>query len=124
MGRRAIKFALLLFQAMWLLLVLPGHTRGAISWTRLSGGSEPDSHSCCDADDDAPATPDGEPTREQKKNCAVCYYAAGLTPVPMLDIFVLDSGLLEIIPVLAAPTQPEQAHRLTYYACGPPDSAL
>lgn len=124
MGRRAIKFALLLFQAMWLLLVLPGHTRGLISWTSLSGGLQAESHSCCEADEDARTTPDGEPTREQKENCAVCYYAAGLTPAPMPDIFIPDSEPSGILPVLAAPMQPEQTHRLTYYACGPPDCRL
>jgi hypothetical protein len=119
-GWNAIKLGLLIFQAMWLLLVLPGHTRGLISWTRSSSGVEIASESCCGSDQASPRSTDDEPTREQKKNCAVCYYAVGLTPPPVLELYVPDLGLLQILPLLPAPMHAEQEHLLTYYACGPP----
>jgi hypothetical protein len=107
---------LLAFQAMWLLLVLPGHTRGAISWTRGASASD----ACCFVQKGTTPAPNNTPTKEQQKNCAVCYYALGLTPPPVLDLYVPDLGLIKIIPLLPVPMHAEQDHLLTYHACGPP----
>ena len=82
---RLFKIGLLAFQTMWLVLVLPGHTRGMISWTRASA-----SDACCTVDHRPVRGPDGQPTQEQQKNCAVCYYAVGLTPPPVLELSEVD----------------------------------
>ncbi len=115
-GIRIFSLGLLAFQTMWLLLVLPGHTRGLVSWTPSCESQVV----CCPADGKVARSPDGQPTPEQQKNCAVCYYAVGLTPPPVLDLYVPDLGLLKILPTLPAPIHAEQQHILTYYACGPP----
>lgn len=117
---RVFSFGLLAFQTMWFLLVLPGHTRGLISWT----ASVDPRGGCCVVQKHGPGSSDGQPTPEQKKNCAVCYYALGLTPPAVLDLDIPDLGLLKILPLLAAPIHTEQEHILTYYACGPPAVAV
>lgn len=117
---RIFSFSLLAFQTMWFLFVLPGHTRGLVSWTASTdprGG-------CCVVEKHGGRSSDGQPTPEQKKNCAVCYYALGLTPPPILDLHIPDLGLLKILPLLATPVHAEQEHILTYYACGPPAVAF
>jgi hypothetical protein len=59
----------------WVLVwFLPGHTRGQITM-----GPKEVTHSCC-----APVeheVPTSAPTEKDKRNCAVCFWAAGLLPV-------------------------------------------
>lgn len=62
----------------------------------------------------------GKPTAEQQRNCAVCYYALGITPPPVLDLDVPELGLLRVLPPPAPIECAELQHILTYYACGPP----
>jgi len=119
---------LLGFQALWLLFVLPGHTRGLVSWTKPAPAHDKQAvHSCCSMDDSTDDAPDDtssgapkKPTRQQKRNCAVCYYALGITPPPVLDLDVPELGLLRILPPPAPIESAVQEHLLTYYACGPP----
>ncbi len=123
MGWHYTKFAWLGFQTLWLLFVLPGHTRGLISWVQPKTVSDP-THaqvdSCCAVRVSTDVPPDGKPTREQQKNCAVCYYVVGLMPPPVMDLSIPDLGLLTILPLIAPHDRAEQEHLLTYYACGPP----
>lgn len=108
---------------LWLLIVLPGHTRGLISWVQpkpASGTSHAQVDSCCAVDVSSNIPADGKPTREQQKNCAVCYYVVGLMPPPVMDLSIPELGLLTVLPLIAPHDRAEQQRLLTYYPCGPP----
>lgn len=115
-----LKLGLLAFHLAWLLVVLPGHTRGLISWTKSDSPQRQSVDSCCSVRKSSNPDKPSEPTDQQKRTCAVCAYALGLTPPPVHDFTPPALKLLDILPLARAIVLAEQAHRLTYYACGPP----
>lgn len=117
---RLISFGLLGFHVLWLLVILPGHTRGAISWSKSDSAPAVEADSCCSVKKTSAPNKKSEPTDKQKRNCAVCAYALGLTPPPVHDFTPPALKLIDILPLPRAIVLAEQAHRLTYYACGPP----
>ena len=119
--------AVVVYQALFLNVLLPGHTRGAIT---LDGRHTP---ACCSPACYAPAVssrgdvpPSGKgpavPSPRDRDNCAVCHFAVGLTPVLFFRTTVAALGLLGRRP----PEPPRAAVSLdpipTYFACGPPPS--
>ncbi len=110
---RSVRILFILWQAAWLNVVVPGHTRGAIT---LPDGVP---HSCCSQNGmqhDQPASP----TQNDRAHCAICYFAAGLsTPV----YFEFHLNLLGFREVATFPRvhQPVPADcNLPYFPCGPP----
>src|SRR4051794_40481762 len=93
--------ALLLFQAIWLNVIVPGHTRGVVALPGAdcqacdaAAASLPTRASCCDS----------SPTRSQRQTpnpsgrasrCAVCAFAARLTVPPVIDLTPPALGFLE-----------------------------
>lgn len=100
--------ALLIFQAVWLNLILPGHTRGVVSLPGCASGAsvkQGESAGCCTGParhgpSDAPPKPTDSAAR-----CAVCAFAARLTLPPVIDLTLAELGLLERLA-------PEQAANL------------
>jgi hypothetical protein len=106
MRLRAGSIALLVFQAIWLNAILPGHERGVVTL----GGADPaaschaprksaPAHACCPsssaADGEEQPAP-GEGGRAAR--CAVCHFAARLTPPPPVDLVPAPAGLAERLP--------------------------
>ncbi|HEX8911911.1 MAG TPA: hypothetical protein VF796_06095 [Humisphaera sp.] len=100
MLRRIFTILLLAQQSVWLLAVLPGHTRGAILLPGAEGGDgccapaepAPPRHACC-----PPAGREGHghhaPTpAERLKNCALCVHLTKMTPAPPPDVVPAPSG--------------------------------
>src|SRR4051794_9360289 len=137
MRSRAGRIAFLVFQAVWLNAILPGHTRGLItlpgspvggsscheSSTAMGGG-------CCPTGvpSSVPSDP-ADPTDAGKRppvdpgrlaHCALCHFAARLTVPPPVD---LAPAPRDVIGVLADAT-PGRCVSLRfappYDACGPP----
>jgi hypothetical protein len=100
MFRRALCLSLLLFQAIWLNVIVPGHTRGVVS---LPGCAACDSSrsslafspaACCGA---SRATDSNHhPVRDPASNCAICYFATVSVP-PAIDFTPPRLGLAEIL---------------------------
>ena len=117
--RRLIFGLLLVYQAFFLNVFLPGHVRGSIT---LVGKRT--TASCCS--EEAPRRADGAtaPSQGDKANCAVCHFAAGLIPVPPLDLTLPPLGLLDVLPpptpIVAASVEAIR----TYLACGPPPACV
>src|SRR4051794_35307660 len=85
MFRRAALISLLVFQAVWLTVILPGHTRGAVT---LPGYKPADSESCAGccpqhSGTSDPATP-ADPGRAA--HCAICFFAARLSVPVAIDL--------------------------------------
>lgn len=121
---RPFHFALILFQAFWLNVVIPGHTRGAIT---LPGAGCEDSTcpfhtsmagACCDTDG---AEHRGQPMPAKRvANCAICAFAARLTPPPAIDLWPPELRLAELLPLPPPHTAPASPFTPTYYAREPP----
>ena len=92
--------ALLLFQALWLNVIVPGHTRGVITLP----GFEPAprqaqasaSHGCCSSPSPSDPSDDPQPGDGRAANCAICFFAARLTLPPAIDLTPAPLTLLEI----------------------------
>jgi len=116
---RAFRFSLLVFWAGFLGIFVPGHTRGAIT---LPGAGCSDcktvkADSCCATDT---TTERDEPTQDQKKRCAVCFFVMSLYVVPPFVLDVRAAGLVAVLPlrppaVVGLPTLDP-----TYWGRGPP----
>lgn len=96
--RRPGIFALLLFQALWLNVILPGHTRGVITVPGFesapASSAAAAAHGCCSTRS-APAD-DPQPGDGRAGSCAICYFAARLTLPPVIDLVPAPLALLEI----------------------------
>lgn len=110
---RPLRLVILAFQAIWLNAIVPGHTRGGVQ----VAGSECQAcgiapaplaaRPCCHPDTksshDSPRAPiPGDPA----SHCAICYFAAMLSPAVAVDIThppLVAVALVEALPALAAP---------------------
>ena len=98
MSSRAGRILLIAFQVLFLNVVVPGHTRGVITLSGRSSSPVPQSSGCggcCPTRGD----PADAPTEEDKANCAVCFFAARITPPPVVDFQLTMLGLREVMPL-------------------------
>src|SRR5687767_12058669 len=113
MRSRLFRILFVAFQAVWLNAVVPGHTRGVVTIGTGPGVAtteaaschvaRPASHRCCpieQAKKDG-AKKDDAPTSEQKGRCAVCVFAARVTPPPVFDLAPPAMALLCVRPIAA-----------------------
>jgi hypothetical protein len=125
MLRRALRLAFVLFQALWLNVIVPGHQRGAVA---LPGepcrACEPQATTAGPCCDDAPArrNPD-QPHRDPARHCAICYFAARVLPPVVVDLTPPPLRLLEVRPVPAPPIRILIPFHPTYDGRGPPPFA-
>ena len=122
MLRRAAILALVIFEALWLNVIIPGHRRGCVTMPCCS----------CSEASGAPACPlcaaagkgsKHSPTPADRQNCALCFFAAHLSIPPTLDLSAPKLRFLNYV-------RPELAQHLIsrevlvpFDACGPPVSA-
>src|SRR5436305_12525362 len=108
MRSRAVRVAMIVFQAVWLNAVLPGHTRGVVT---LPGGAEDCSSCaapasagaghCCPGDGARRGQPPMAPGRAGR--CALCHLAARLTIPPAIDLRPPALQLAEVRPAQPKP---------------------
>ena len=115
--RRLLLALLLGYQAFFLNVVLPGHTRGAVTLDGRHTGA-----SCCC--DDAAAKPKSGapsgPSERDRNACAVCSFAARLTPPPVVDLVPPSLRFLTRLPLTPPVVVTGVERRLTYFGRGPP----
>jgi hypothetical protein len=119
--RRTGILSFVVFQFIWLNMVVPGHTRGIVMLPGYSSGGA----SCpeCDAN---PACQTGasiprQPAKNRSANCAICFFAARITPPPVVDLAPPPLTLLLYVrnaPLPEAATSAECI--LTCYGRAPP----
>jgi hypothetical protein len=96
---RALRLAVLLFQAAWLNAIVPGHRRGAVALPGEACAACQVAHGndCCPGmPDDAPARPAIPVSKDPAAHCAICYFAAMLSTPPAVDPSPPVHRLLEI----------------------------
>ena len=127
MSRRVGILALLVFQAFWLNVVLPGHTRGVITLPGFEPAADschadggPAARGCCPGPSKSAGSQAPKPGDGRAAHCAVCFFAARLTLPATID---LTPAPLELLELAEAPRIPRvvSIERLpTYLGRGPP----
>ena len=113
---RPLAVFLLVYQALFLNVLLPGHTRGAITLD----GKHTACCCCCGGERGPAGKVPAVPSQRDRDHCAICNFAARVTPPEVFDLRLDPLGLLERLPV-PAPTAVVSLDRIsTYLACGPP----
>jgi hypothetical protein len=84
MLRRAGVIALVVFEALWLNVIIPGHTRGCVTMPCCSGESA--ASSSCPLCAYPEKGPHHSPTPSDREHCALCFFAAHLSIPPALDL--------------------------------------
>jgi hypothetical protein len=125
MRSRSLRIIVLIFQTLWLGVLVPGHRRGVIalpgeaSVTALS-----QERSCCPVDESkgkhAPQTPC---SRDPAEHCAICHMALRLSVPPTIDIVLPPCGLAETL-VLARCDAPISISTVPTYDGRAPPAAL
>ena len=121
MRGRSFALALLLYQAFFLNVVLPGHTRGLI--TLDHGGSSDACAACCASKSAKKSEVPTSPSPRDQANCAICHFAMRVTPAPAISLDLPKLGLLAVLPFPAPHTVESRAVVHTYLGRAPPDRA-
>lgn len=121
--RRLSIILLVFFQAVFLNIVVPGHTRGIVAMTgktsvRKIGDLFGGGSGCCQkrGGEESP----GQPTRKDRENCAICYVAAALSTPEGIDLSLPVIGQIGLLPVPEPQLIEECRFVRTYDACAPP----
>ena len=111
---------LLVFQAFWLNVVLPGHTRGVVTLAGANGGSchVRGGDRCCPT---SKSSDNDQESREKRASrCAICFFAVRLTAPPPVDLTPPALELLERAPAPRAESVEFIAPRPAYFGRAPP----
>jgi hypothetical protein len=108
--------AVLLYEAFFLNVLFPGHTRGAIT---LNGRETP---ACCAAHETKQSQKQA-PTEKDKQNCAVCNFAARMSVPPAICVVMPELGLLQLLPIPPPVVAISADRSLPYLSRGPPSLA-
>ena len=122
MRSRAARVAILLFQALWLNVVLPGHQRGVVA---LPGSECPNCrlalatacHSGCAT---TPADSNRSVPGDPASHCAICQFAAMLSLPPVIDLSPPVHHFLELRTIPVAECLVSLPFPATYDGRAPP----
>ena len=119
-ARRVIFGLLLVFQAFFLNVILPAHTRGAFTLDGKHSTDGPSGCCCCGGAAAQPGHGPFTPSQRDKDNCALCQFMAGLSSAPVVTLTLPELGLLTLLPVPPPAVHVARDLQPTYFACGPP----
>jgi hypothetical protein len=122
--RSIVAILLLAYQAAFLNVFVPVHTRGMITLdTRAAAATATlaPRHGCCPprSNDRNPAVP----TPADRAGCAICHLATHYTPPPAADLRPAPLGLTDVLPPPASQSATRPALILPYHGRAPPASA-
>lgn len=123
----ALRLAVLLFEAVWLNAVVPGHRRGAVELPGESCAAcavaQPEA--CCpEMGDPQPTKPAVPVSKDPAAHCAICYFAAMLSTPPAIDCTPPAHRLLEIHKPPVALERPSLPLIASYDGRAPPGSSF
>lgn len=127
---RTLRLAVLLFQAAWLNIVVPGHKRGIV---KLPGETCPacqsqptaEAEACCpDMAPAAPAHPEAPPSGDPASHCAICQFAVALFIPPAIDLTPPPLELVEEAEPLVVERPSAVCFRAPYHGRAPPASSF
>ena len=97
MRSRYLRIAVLIFQALWFGVLVPGHRRGVIALPgEQSFAALSQERSCCAVDGSEHRHSPQIPCRDPAQHCAICHLAMRLSTPPEIDIVLPPCGLAEV----------------------------
>jgi hypothetical protein len=118
-GRKLLCLFLLGFQAVFLNIIVPGHTRGIITLSgknAVAGAADLGCPFCTPIKSDTKKTPN----RQDRDECAICNLAIRLAPWAPIDFGLDRLGLLMLEPAPEAQEPVFVAVACVHYSRGPP----
>jgi hypothetical protein len=94
-GGHAFAFTLLVYQFAFFNIILPGHTRGAVTVDGRETGECPLCCACKVHGDHS----QNEPTSRDREHCALCDFAAHVTLPPVIHFTLPALGVLHLLPI-------------------------
>jgi hypothetical protein len=117
--RRGLHFAILIFQALWLNVIVPGHQRGIVQLR----GSEKTQPAACPYCTQQQSTPKNGKPLPPEGNCAICFFAAHLSVPPVTDLSLQPLQLLHRLSGETAKNLFSRLISLPFDGRGPPATA-
>jgi len=122
MLRRAGILALVIFELIWLNVIIPGHTRGCV--TMSCGCSEAAGAPACPlCAAEAAKNSHHSPTPTDREHCALCFFAAHLSIPPAIDLSAPKLRFLNYVGADAARHLFAREVILPFDGTGPPSLA-
>jgi hypothetical protein len=117
MRSRAMRILLLIFEALWLSVVVPGHRRGVVPLPgeRCVACEPAKQRGCSERNSSKPVDP--------ASHCAICYFAARLSPPPAIQFAPPRLQFLCAAQSPVPPSRPTLPLLPTYDGRGPPSQA-
>jgi hypothetical protein len=117
---RGLHLAVLIFQALWLNVIVPGHQRGVVQLQGSEKVSQPvGCPFCCECGATSKNTKSNSPPAAPG-NCAICSFAAHLCVPPVVDLSLQQLRLLHRVPGEIAENLFARSILLTSDERGPP----
>lgn len=122
---RGLRIALLVFEAVWLNAIVPGHRRGVVALPGESCGlcqeAASTERACCTHHVSSRPAPKDDPGKgDPAKHCAICYFAARLCTPPVVDLTPPPLRLVGQLPFPNPQSRDSVDFIPTYYGRGPP----
>jgi hypothetical protein len=105
---RLLRLAMLLFQAIWLNAIVPGHQRGLVGvpGERCAAGHTNPGDCCAEMAASSGRRPASPASGDPASHCAICHFAAALLAPPPINLAPPPLEFLEILR-LPSPAQIE-----------------
>jgi hypothetical protein len=121
---KSVAIFLLVFQSVFLNIIVPGHTRGVITLSgKVTVGSIADL-GCPFCPQPIRKDPKKAPTSQDRAQCAICQLAIRITHAPVIDFRLGELGLLEVVPPSVREAAPVCMVILVPHCRGPPCPAV
>jgi hypothetical protein len=126
MRSRTLRIAILIFQALWLGVLVPGHRRGVVALPgEQNFAAFSSERSCCAVDgSEHRHLPQVPCSRDPAKHCAICHLAMRLSTPPAIDIVLPPCGLAEVRPLSSFDAPASILTLPTYDGRAPPSALL
>lgn len=117
---KSVAAFLLVFQTIFLNVVVPGHTRGAITTSGKVTIASLADLGCPFCPQPIKNDSKKSPSSQDRSNCAICQLAVRMTHAPVIDFRLGELGLLEVVPPPAPQIAPVCIVVPVQYCRGPP----
>lgn len=122
--RRLATILLLLYQAAFLNVFVPAHTRGQFTLDdRTPAAARISAAGCCAPHSSSRTPGDHTPTPADRANCAVCHLATHYTPPPVTELRPEPLGFAHLLPPATHDSPTTTSSPLPYHGRAPPAQA-
>jgi hypothetical protein len=121
---RGFRILLLVFEALWLNVIVPGHHRGAVPLPGEECAACQTQVADCCPEHSGHRAPPAKPRGDPAQHCAICYFSARLCPPPAIDFSPPPLRLIAQLPFPAPHIRDAAPFIPSYYGRAPPQARL